>query len=140
MNQQELAAATSIGLLYLIRMLGLFMVLPVLPLLGQEITGATPFLIGLAIGIYGLSQASLQIPFGLLSDRIGRKEMIGLGLLLSFLHFKFRLSAPLVLLCDSHSLPFFSYTRGISWHGLRCRQIGGRLTILYHTGRLLGFP
>ena len=82
MNQQEIAAATSIGLLYLIRMLGLFMVLPVLPLLGQDVAQATPFLIGIAIGIYGLSQALLQIPFGLLSDRLGRKKVIAAGLLL----------------------------------------------------------
>ena len=80
MNQQEFRAASGIGLLYLVRMLGLFMVLPVLPVLALDISGATPFLIGLAIGIYGLSQAALQIPLGLLSDRIGRKQVIGLGL------------------------------------------------------------
>lgn len=82
MNRQELSAASSIGLLYLIRMLGLFMVLPVLPLVAPEITGATPLLVGLAIGIYGLSQGMLQIPFGLLSDVYGRKRIIALGLLL----------------------------------------------------------
>ena len=82
MNQQEFSAASGIGLLYLVRMLGLFMVLPVLPLAAPGINGATPVLIGLAIGIYGLSQAALQIPFGLLSDRLGRKQVIGLGLVL----------------------------------------------------------
>lgn len=82
MNRQELNAASAIGLLYLVRMLGLFMVLPVLPLFVGEIEGATPFLIGIAIGIYGLSQGSLQIPFGLASDRFGRKPMIAAGLLL----------------------------------------------------------
>ena len=82
MNQQELSAASSIGLLYMIRMLGLFMVLPVLPLAAPEIEGATPFLIGLAIGIYGLSQGILQIPFGMLSDYLGRKQVIALGLTL----------------------------------------------------------
>lgn len=81
MNRQELTAASSIGLLYLIRMLGLFMVLPVLPLAAQEVPGATPLLIGLALGIYGLSQAFLQIPLGLLSDRFGRKPVIVGGLL-----------------------------------------------------------
>ena len=80
MNQQEFLAASGIGLLYLACMLGLFMVLPVLPVSALGISGATPFLIGLAIGIYGLSQAALQIPLGLLSDRIGRKQVIGLGL------------------------------------------------------------
>ena len=80
MNQHELTTASSIGLLYLVRMLGLFMVLPVLPLVAPAIDGATPLLVGLAIGIYGLSQAALQIPFGLMSDRIGRKQIIALGL------------------------------------------------------------
>ncbi len=82
MNRQELSAASSIGLLYLIRMLGLFMVLPVLPLVAPEISGATPLLVGLAIGIYGLSQGILQIPFGLLSDVYGRKLIIAMGLIL----------------------------------------------------------
>ena len=82
MNQQEFFAASGIGLLYLVRMLGLFMVLPVLPVSALDISGATPFLIGLAIGIYGLSQAALQIPLGLLSVRIGRKQVIGIGLAL----------------------------------------------------------
>ena len=58
------------------------MVLPVLPISASDISGATPLLIGLAIGIYGLSQAALQIPFGLLSDRIGRKKMIAAGLMI----------------------------------------------------------
>ncbi len=66
----------------MIRMLGLFMVLPVLPLATPGIEGATPFLIGLAIGIYGLSQGILQIPFGMLSDYLGRKQVIALGLAL----------------------------------------------------------
>jgi MFS family permease len=82
MNRQELSAASSIGLLYLIRMLGLFMVLPVLPIQAQHIQGYTPFLVGVAIGIYGLSQGILQIPFGMLSDRFGRKPLIVIGLIL----------------------------------------------------------
>ena len=81
MNQQELSAASAIGALYLVRMLGLFMVLPVLPLAGADIPLSTPLLIGLAIGIYGLSQGALQIPLGFLSDRIGRKPVIAGGLL-----------------------------------------------------------
>ncbi len=82
MNNQELRTAVSIGLLYLVRMLGLFMVLPVLPIAGRELDFATPALIGLALGIYGLSQAVLQIPMGLLSDRFGRKNIILAGLCL----------------------------------------------------------
>ena len=78
MNNQEIRAAIAIAVLFLVRMLGLFMILPVLPLLVSE-TG-TPFLIGVAIGIYGLSQAVLQIPMGLASDRYSRKSVITLGL------------------------------------------------------------
>lgn len=85
MNKQELRAAASIGLLYVIRMLGLFMVLPVLPLLGPDLAGATPALIGLALGVYGLSQAFLQVPLGLASDRFGRKPVIVGGLVLFIL-------------------------------------------------------
>ena len=63
-------------------MLGLFLVLPVFALYAEKLEGATPLLIGLAVGIYGLTQAILQIPFGLLSDRIGRKPVILGGLVL----------------------------------------------------------
>lgn len=80
MNTSELKAVAGIAVLYIFRMLGLFMVLPVLSLYGGEYTGTTPALIGLALGMYGLSQAALQIPFGLLSDRIGRKPVILFGL------------------------------------------------------------
>ncbi len=65
-----------------LRMLGMFMVLPVLTTYGMALQGASETLIGLAIGIYGLAQAIFQIPFGLLSDRIGRKPLIVGGLLL----------------------------------------------------------
>jgi|TARA_B110000503_G_scaffold142724_1_gene240574 MFS family permease len=82
MNKQELRAAISIGLLYVIRMLGLFMILPVLPAVGADLALATPLLIGLALGVYGLSQAVLQIPMGLLSDKFGRKPVILAGLLM----------------------------------------------------------
>ncbi len=61
-------------------MLGLFLILPVFALYAGGLTGATPLLIGLAIGAYGLTQALLQIPFGMLSDRIGRKPVIYGGL------------------------------------------------------------
>ena len=62
-------------------MLGLFMVLPVLALYQDNYADATPFLLGLTLGIYGLTQAILQIPLGLLSDRIGRAPVIIGGLL-----------------------------------------------------------
>jgi len=63
-------------------MLGLFMVLPLLALYAADLPATTPALIGLALGVYGLTQALLQIPFGWLSDRIGRKPVIISGLLL----------------------------------------------------------
>lgn len=63
-------------------MMGLFMVLPVLSLYGQSYSGATTALLGLALGAYGFSQAVLQIPFGFLSDRFGRKPLIAIGLIL----------------------------------------------------------
>lgn len=85
MSPQEIKATLSIGSLYVVRMLGLFMVLPVLPLMADTITAATPFLIGLALGGYGLSQALLQIPMGIWSDRFGRKRIIILGLLVFIL-------------------------------------------------------
>jgi MFS family permease len=62
-------------------MLGMFMVLPVLATYGMDLAGATPALIGLAIGAYGLTQAIFQIPFGIISDRIGRRPVIYLGLI-----------------------------------------------------------
>ena len=70
----EKRAAWSLSLIYMVRMLGLFIILPVFSLFGEHYTHSTPFLIGLAIGVYGLLQASLQIPFGMLSDRIGRLD------------------------------------------------------------------
>ena len=66
----EKRAVLSLAGLYAFRMLGLFMVLPVLTLYGRDYAGSTPFLLGLALGVYGFSQAILQIPFGMLSDRI----------------------------------------------------------------------
>lgn len=80
MLKTEKRAALSLALVYAFRMIGLFMILPVFSLYATNYTGATPLLIGLAIGIYGLTQGLFQLPFGFLSDRIGRKTMIILGL------------------------------------------------------------
>jgi predicted MFS family arabinose efflux permease len=82
MNSLERRSVAALASVYAMRMLGLFMVMPVFVLLGDELEGATPALIGLAIGVYGLGQAVLQIPFGMLSDRFGRKKMIYIGLAL----------------------------------------------------------
>ncbi|MYL24672.1 MFS transporter [Halomonas alkaliantarctica] len=78
----ERRAISGLAGLYASRMLGLFMVLPVLTLYADALAGATPLLIGVALGVYGLTQACLQIPFGLLSDRFGRKRLIAIGFLL----------------------------------------------------------
>lgn len=82
MTPHEKKAVSSLASIYALRMLGLFMILPVFALYAEELEGVTPFLVGVAIGIYGLTQAILQIPFGMLSDRLGRKPMIILGLLI----------------------------------------------------------
>ncbi|WP_373389414.1 MFS transporter [Pseudomonas alcaligenes] len=82
MSASETRAASGLALVFAFRMLGMFMVLPVLATYGMDYAGATPALIGLAIGAYGLTQALLQIPFGVLSDRIGRLPVIYVGLLI----------------------------------------------------------
>lgn len=82
MNASETRTTASLALLFAIRMLGLFILLPVLSVLGRDLQGATPALLGLAIGIYGLTQAALQILFGALSDRYGRKPFILAGMVL----------------------------------------------------------
>ena len=82
MTALERRTVSSLALLYSFRMLGLFMVLPLLALYAADLPGATPTLIGLALGIYGLTQALLQIPFGWLSDQVGRKPVIVGGLVL----------------------------------------------------------
>ena len=82
MQKQELRAAASLAAVFSVRMLGLFMIYPVFAVFARQLAGATPYKIGLALGIYGLSQGLLQIPFGLLSDRLGRKVMIVFGLIL----------------------------------------------------------
>jgi MFS family permease len=82
MLPKERRAVGVIALIAMIRMFGLFALLPVLSIFAADLTGATPFLVGLSVGAYGLTQASLQIPFGLLSDRIGRLPVILFGLAL----------------------------------------------------------
>ncbi len=82
MLPKERRAVAVIALVAMCRMFGLFALLPVLSLFAADLTGATPILVGLAVGGYGLTQASLQIPFGLLSDRIGRLPVIIFGLAL----------------------------------------------------------
>ena len=80
MTPTETRAASSLAAVFSVRLLGLFMIYPVFATYARNLEGATAYTIGLALGIYGLTQGLLQIPFGLASDRIGRKRMIVLGL------------------------------------------------------------
>lgn len=83
MTPLELRATVSLALVFALRMFGMFSILPVLAIYAQGLPGgASPFLVGIALGIDGLAQAFLQIPFGLLSDRYGRKRIIYAGLIL----------------------------------------------------------
>ena len=82
LGKNERRAGISLALIYAFRMLGLFMIMPVFALYAEKLPEATPMLTGLALGIYGLTQALLQIPFGMLSDRIGRKPVIVTGLVI----------------------------------------------------------
>ncbi len=80
MSPEERRAAFSLASIFSFRMLGLFMILPVFALYAETLGEIEPVLIGLAIGIYGLTQALLAVPYGLWSDRFGRKPVIALGL------------------------------------------------------------
>ena len=85
MNSAERFFALKISLVMAVRMLGLFMLFPVMSVYADGYENATPFLVGMAIGIYGLTQAIFQIPFGYLSDRFGRKPILLIGLLVFLL-------------------------------------------------------
>ncbi|NDW22020.1 MFS transporter [Alteromonas hispanica] len=80
MNALELRAALALASVYVLRMLGLFMVMPVLAVAAMDYPDYSPLLVGLAVGGYGLTQAALQIPMGMMSDKWGRKPVILLGL------------------------------------------------------------
>ncbi len=95
MNPTERRAAYSLAGIYALRMLGLFMILPVFALYAGDLEHTTPALIGLAIGMYGLTQAVVGIPFGMASDRFGRKPVIIAGLVI------FALGSVVAALADS---------------------------------------
>jgi MFS family permease len=80
LNKIEKKAAFSLATVFGLRMLGLFMILPIFAVYGVELAGYSPVWLGLAIGAYGLTQALLQIPMGILSDKFGRKPVILAGL------------------------------------------------------------
>ena len=79
---RELRLAFTLSAVIAFRMLGLFLILPVFMVLAQDIPGFTPQMGGFAVGVYGLTQAVLQQPFGWLSDRWGRRPVLLLGLFL----------------------------------------------------------
>ncbi len=68
-----------------LRFLGLFLVLPVISVYAMELQGATPFLVGVVVGGYALTQTIFQVPFGTMSDKIGRKPTLLLGLIIFFI-------------------------------------------------------
>ncbi|QCI20013.1 MAG: MFS transporter [Buchnera aphidicola (Brevicoryne brassicae)] len=80
MNFLELQVTFSFCMIFLLRMLGMFMVVPVLSKYGILLDGSNKFLVGLSMGIYGIAQVIFQIPFGVLSDKFSRTKIIILGL------------------------------------------------------------
>ena len=75
MNALELRAALALASVYVLRMMGLFMVMPVLAVAAMDYPDYSPLLVGLAVGGYGLTQAALQIPMGIMSDKWGRNPL-----------------------------------------------------------------
>ncbi|MCG9728345.1 MFS transporter [Shewanella sp. Isolate13] len=82
LSKTEKKVAFSLASVFGLRMMGLFMIMPVFALYGQHLEGFSPLWVGIAIGAYGLTQAVLQIPMGILSDKFGRKPIILAGLLI----------------------------------------------------------
>ena len=79
---QEVKTTVSLAIILALRITGLCMIAPILDIYSDNLQNVTPFLIGVAIGIYGITQAVMQIPLGLLSDKIGRKPVITIGLII----------------------------------------------------------
>jgi MFS family permease len=105
----ERRSVGALAAIYASRMLGMFLMLPVLALHAQTLPDYTPELLGLAMGAYGLTQAVLQIPFGRWSDRYGRKPLIALGLLFY--------AAGSVIGMFAHSVMLLAVARGVQGAG-----------------------
>ena len=83
MNASEVRASVGLASIFGLRMLGMFLILPVFALYAEHLPGGNNHtMIGLALGAYGLTQAMLQLPFGMASDKYGRKRVIYFGLIL----------------------------------------------------------
>lgn len=82
-TKQELQSIFTLSIIFSLRMLGIFMILPILTIYAISLVGSNEHLIGIAIGIYGIMQIIFQLPYGLLSDKIGRKSIIIIGLMIS---------------------------------------------------------
>src|SRR3970040_1704825 len=83
MSPLELRASVGLASIYGLRMLGMFLILPVFAVYAEHLPGGEAhILVGLALGVYGLTQAILQLPFGMASDHYGRKRVIYFGLVL----------------------------------------------------------
>ena len=83
MTPLEIRSSLSLASIYGLRMLGMFLILPIFAIYAEGLPGSpSAFQVGLALGAYGLTQALFQLPFGMLSDRYGRKNIIYIGLLL----------------------------------------------------------
>lgn len=80
LNRLERRSISALAAVYGLRMFGLFLILPVLAIYAKELGNVTPVMMGLALGIYGVTQAIFQIPFGMMSDKFGRKPVILVGL------------------------------------------------------------
>jgi len=81
MSARELRASLSLASIFGLRLFGMFIILPVFALYAERLPGWNLTLVGIALGAYGLTQAILQIPFGWISDRVGRKPVMVAGLL-----------------------------------------------------------
>jgi predicted MFS family arabinose efflux permease len=109
MNAVERRSVGALAAIYASRMLGMFLLLPVLALYARTLSDYSPELLGLAMGAYGLMQALLQVPFGRWSDRYGRKPLITLGLLFY--------AVGSVIGMFAHSLALLALARGVQGAG-----------------------